>query len=373
MIKCYFIDVANISSDLPRSSFSETEIERLADSILASDGLLRPLILKESSVEKYTVMEGHREYYAAVRAKEKDVKKAEMVNAFVINAQMQRSTIDQLNLLKDRSDVHPSEIPTIDRHTLAELLSSSIEQLLPAIAASISTQLQPIVSQVAEHQQLLALIKLDQIKEPNTESQKTPDRETPLTVVAVEQPKPDIKPSATTKSTTNRNKKPKTEDASPAQSVVTIDPNQQLTSPEVKSVKAPKTTSKSSKKAKNEASVSPIIPVVVESPQQSAPAVKSTKATKSTEAKKGSDALGSIDPTKSATALNLINTLSQDLLTLRMERSAVSKAIVKLVPNIIVKRNNQPEQKFDTWEDIIAAKITGLSTGRIQEIIDKLK
>jgi hypothetical protein len=336
--------------------------------------LLRPLILKESSVEKYTVMEGHREYYAAVRAKEKDVKKAEMVNAFVINAQMHRSTIDQLNLLKDRSDVHPSEIsPTIDRHTLAELLSSSIEQLLPAIAASISTQLQPIVSQVAEHQQLLALIKLDQIKEPNTESQKTPDRETLLTVVAVEQPKPDIKPSATTKSTTNRNKKSKTEDASPAQSVVTIDPNQQLTSPEVKSVKAPKTTSKSSKKAKTEASVSSIISVVVESPQQSAPAVKSTKATKSTEAKKGSDALGSIDPTKSATALNLINTLSQDLLTLRMERSAVSKAIVKLVPNIIVKRNNQPEQKFDTWEDIIAAKITGLSTSRIQEIIDKLK
>ena len=100
MIKCFFVDIANISSETPRSNFEESDLEQLADLILQADGLLRPLIIKESGLEKYTVVEGHREYYAAVKAKEKDRQKAEMVNAFVIPIQTHVSAIDQLNLLK---------------------------------------------------------------------------------------------------------------------------------------------------------------------------------------------------------------------------------------------------------------------------------
>ena len=93
MIKCYFVDINNISSCLPRSSFVESELEQLANLILKTDGLLRPLILKESGVEKYTVVQGHREYYAALTAKEKDSSRAEMVNAFVISSQIQQSAM----------------------------------------------------------------------------------------------------------------------------------------------------------------------------------------------------------------------------------------------------------------------------------------
>jgi ParB-like nuclease domain len=112
MIKCYFVDVKNISSTLPRSMFVDSEIEQLADAILATDGLLRPLILKEIGVEKYTVIEGHREYYAAVRAKEKNLAKAEMVNAFAIDTNTQQSSnllycqqIDRLMLMNRQATV----------------------------------------------------------------------------------------------------------------------------------------------------------------------------------------------------------------------------------------------------------------------------
>jgi hypothetical protein len=56
-----------------------------------------------------------------------------------------------------------------------------------------------------------------------------------------------------------------------------------------------------------------------------------------------------------------------------MQRSVISKAVIKLVPLIITSRASQPDQKFDTWETITAAKITGLGPAKVKEIIEKLK
>jgi hypothetical protein len=64
MIKCFFADVKSISSEIPRTKFNESEIEDLANLILATDGLIRPLILKQNGLEQYTVVEGNLEYYA---------------------------------------------------------------------------------------------------------------------------------------------------------------------------------------------------------------------------------------------------------------------------------------------------------------------
>jgi hypothetical protein len=339
MIKCYFVDVKSISSDSSRSSFFEAEIEQLADLILAADGLLRPLILKESGVGKYTVIEGDREYYAAVRAKEKDIKKAEMVNAFIVDSNLQQSAIEQLHLL--RQPQIPSSVvnPIIDTHTLTELLSSSIQQLLPVITTAISTQLQPIVVQLTEHQQILDTIKLSEIAKPNSQSDRVSKAKDilPLPIAVVEPPK---------------------------------QPEPQ----EIELVKTTKSTTKSNKKAQIEDILPSSIAAVVESPKQpDLPTVKSVKTTKPAETKIVPDSLGSIDLVKSTNALNLINTLTQKQLTMSMERSGVSKAVVKLVASIIAKRDSQPEQKFGTWENIIDLKIRGLTTVRIQEIINKLK
>jgi hypothetical protein len=53
-----------------------------------------------TSPEKYVVLDGHLEYYAAVRAQEKDARKGEMVNAFVISPKSEKLIVEQAQALK---------------------------------------------------------------------------------------------------------------------------------------------------------------------------------------------------------------------------------------------------------------------------------
>lgn len=100
MISFLLIDVKNITCDVRRSSFAEADLDRLADMILESEGLIKPLVLKATGVESYTVINGHFEYYAAVRAREKDPRKGEMVNAFVISPKSENTIAKQVEVLR---------------------------------------------------------------------------------------------------------------------------------------------------------------------------------------------------------------------------------------------------------------------------------
>jgi hypothetical protein len=348
MIKCFFVDVKSIKSDLPKSNFVESELEQLADLILATDGLLRPLILKESGTGKYKVIEGHREYYAAVRAKEKNLARAEMVNAFVIDASNQKSAIAQLALL--------SGSPLVGETNATD--SSQLDRLLPAIESAISEQLQPILTQLAKHTEILDRLGLErsiptettttieQIVEPIIDRVKPQSIATPIPSDR-DLPKPsEPKAKKTTKSTTK--KTAKTVDPSPSINVS----SEELPKPpepieEVTGAKSTKATTKTK------------MPSVA------------TKTT--TKTKPPSTVLASIDPTKATTVLNLINTLDRQQLTVSMERSGLPKTTVKLVPTIIEYRDNLSGGKIDSWETVIDAKITGLSEAAVKKIIDKLK
>jgi ParB-like nuclease domain len=151
MIKCFFVDVKSISSDLPRSTFAESDLEGLANLILETDGLLRPIIIKQVGLEQYTVIEGHREYYAAVKAKEQDSKKAEMVNAFVINQKNEQSAIDQLKLLVGDPPSIGAENKSIDRER-----DHPNDLSLSAISSLISEKLQPLYQELVEQKRMLA-------------------------------------------------------------------------------------------------------------------------------------------------------------------------------------------------------------------------
>ena len=100
MINFSLVDVKSIRSDVPRSNFDETDLESLADMILESGGIIRPLVVKAIEAETFTVVDGHLEYYAAVRAKEKNPRQAEMVNAFVISPKIENLVAKQATALK---------------------------------------------------------------------------------------------------------------------------------------------------------------------------------------------------------------------------------------------------------------------------------
>jgi hypothetical protein len=319
MIKCYFVDIKDIRSGLPRSNFAESDLEQLATLILATDGLIRPLILKESGNEKYQVIAGHLEYYAALKAKEQNISKAEMVNAFVINDKIQASAIAQLQLLtSDRTPVAPTPI------------AASIDQFLPMIVAAIAQQMQPLVEQLAEQKQMLEVLTLDRSAtakiQPILSTQPSEPKyivPTPIPVVVVE-PKP--------------------------AKIAKVKP--EIIKPD-KPPKTPKATK--------------IKPEIIKPDQPQAAKVTTSKTTKA------ATLPASIDPIKATNTLNLINTLSQDDLILKMERSGVSKAVIKLVPNMIASRDSQPNRKFDDWEMIVGLKIKGLGAGIVKGVIEKLK
>ncbi|MBE8999481.1 MULTISPECIES: ParB N-terminal domain-containing protein [unclassified Nostoc] len=100
MMNFSLVDVKSITSNEPRSNFSETDLENLADIIIETGGIIRPLVVKVTGVESYTVIDGHFEYYAAVRAREKNPRQAEMVNAFVIAPKLENLVLKQVASLK---------------------------------------------------------------------------------------------------------------------------------------------------------------------------------------------------------------------------------------------------------------------------------
>jgi hypothetical protein len=99
MTEYYQIPVKYIHSSVPKSDFSLDEINDLALAIINSGCLLEPLIVKQLNFQSYELLSGHRNYYAALKAKEIDIRVAEMVSAFVIPDENYEAVLRQIKLL----------------------------------------------------------------------------------------------------------------------------------------------------------------------------------------------------------------------------------------------------------------------------------
>ncbi|WP_414528961.1 chromosome partitioning protein ParB [Nodularia chucula] len=143
MIKFSLVDVKSISSDVPRSNFAEADLENLADMILESGGLIKPLVLKGSGLETYTVIDGHFEYYGAVRAKEKNPRQGEMVNACVILPKEENIIIKQASAIQ-HIDVLPTGISG----------TTNVESRLTNLELRLEKQLNELKSQLMQERQI---------------------------------------------------------------------------------------------------------------------------------------------------------------------------------------------------------------------------
>lgn len=108
------LDIKEIRTDVPRANFTDAKIEQMADLILASGGVIRPLVVKQIAIDCYELMDGALEYYAAVRAREKDPRRGELVNAFVVPPKEQEVIKEQIASLKEEQPQIVSPIaPTL--------------------------------------------------------------------------------------------------------------------------------------------------------------------------------------------------------------------------------------------------------------------
>lgn len=106
------LDVKEIVSDVPRSNFTEEQIEQLADLILEGGGVIRPLVVKQVDIDRYQLLDGAFEYYGAVRAREKEPRQGELVNAFVVSPKTEAVIHRQIELLQPQDQTETTPQPT---------------------------------------------------------------------------------------------------------------------------------------------------------------------------------------------------------------------------------------------------------------------
>ncbi|KAI9131258.1 ParB N-terminal domain-containing protein [Acaryochloris sp. CCMEE 5410] len=135
MTEYYLVDVKSITSNQPRSSFDEDDLDKLAKSILESEILLKPLVLDQTGPESYEVLDGHFEYYGAVRAKEINPRSGEMVSAFVISPKEKGNVSKQISILSK-----PAPSDSISTNYVPDQRLSNIEARLDRAIADIKDE-----------------------------------------------------------------------------------------------------------------------------------------------------------------------------------------------------------------------------------------
>ena len=137
MWKFLRVDITDINPSVPRETFSETELENLANLIIEMGGLIRPAILKKADNkkvdERYDIISGDLEYYASVIANQK-VPDIEMINAFVVDKEAENIALQQIELLS----------PSPGLITTPEKIDNPLELRMSNLEKRLETQLQAI-------------------------------------------------------------------------------------------------------------------------------------------------------------------------------------------------------------------------------------
>ncbi len=107
MLVARLIETRYISSTESKSQFSEREIEELAHKILAANGVINPIVVKQVGPLSYAVVEGHFEFYAALRAKEINPG-FEEIQVFILtdDPKINNAILEQVHLLRGKQPVN---------------------------------------------------------------------------------------------------------------------------------------------------------------------------------------------------------------------------------------------------------------------------
>ncbi|QMS86729.1 helix-hairpin-helix domain-containing protein [Nostoc edaphicum CCNP1411] len=94
------VAVKKITSSKLRSIFADDELEQAARLILDSEGVINPIVVRRTSLQSYEVVDGDFEYFAAVRAREIDPRKGEMIGVFIIESENEETLTKQVKLFR---------------------------------------------------------------------------------------------------------------------------------------------------------------------------------------------------------------------------------------------------------------------------------
>jgi len=138
------VAVKKISSSVPRSTFPEKRLERAARLILEAGGAITPPVVRKINFNAFEVIEGHFEYYAAVKAREIDPREGEMLGVFSIDPASEDAVSEDIltQQIEVFKNVTPTPVP--DRVDPVYPASPALEQRVNNLETRFEEQLQKI-------------------------------------------------------------------------------------------------------------------------------------------------------------------------------------------------------------------------------------
>lgn len=102
--------------------FHPDDLRRAAQLILSADGLVTPLVVRQISLDRYELLDGVFEYYAAMEARKLDPARVEFINAYIIQPSQARIIAEQIALFRRNTIPEFTELsaPSIDATTKLE-------------------------------------------------------------------------------------------------------------------------------------------------------------------------------------------------------------------------------------------------------------
>jgi regulator of replication initiation timing len=103
-----------------KEEFDEVQLEKAAQLILDMEGIVTPPILRRIGPEAYTILDGHFQYYAALKAMELNQRKNKTTNAYIVESEDEMPFYEQqIELFRQQQSV-PTQAASKEPPPLAE-------------------------------------------------------------------------------------------------------------------------------------------------------------------------------------------------------------------------------------------------------------
>ena len=208
---------------ISNSQFPAHQVENLANLFLKAGDTVSPILVRKVSPIAFEILEGHFEYYAAIKAQEID-EQFTAIRAYVVPPELESTILEQYKFLRSHSAPTPIPNPPQVNHEaspdlakIEEAIANRLEQKLTAaiektIEDRISASLQVIVGQVTKQldvhltdfRQSLSLVPIHQVLESKPQPTQSIPEVIPEKATKTVETQTTSKAKATTKPKTER-------------------------------------------------------------------------------------------------------------------------------------------------------------------------
>jgi hypothetical protein len=106
------VPVSDVTCNIP-GRFSAESLRQAAQLILSGDGIITPLIVRQTSFDHYELVDGAFEYYAAMEAKKLDPLRGELINAYIVPSAQEQIIAEQIAVFRRGETLDSVSAPSV--------------------------------------------------------------------------------------------------------------------------------------------------------------------------------------------------------------------------------------------------------------------